>query len=188
MIMIIIITIIINNLVCFIISQTWFKNRRFKWRKQMKTADATRPGLFIPPPSLLVQPSPLSFPVWQPCMGSEHQQSDGNLYGYSNCCGVNSPRMLNFSKTQWWKWMFYDRDVNFIYHFASVICYWPFDVFCWVGVGVGGRGRSGWLLRIARDNRWKRGVGWGGSYCFLWWERKKIDENGVGWEGGDCLV
>ena len=118
------------------ISQTWFKNRRFKWRKQMKTADATRPGLFIPPPSLLVQPSPLSFPVWQPYIGSEHQQSDGNLYGYSNCCGVNSPRMLNFSKTQWWKWMFYDHDVNFIYHFASIICYWPFDVFVgWGGVG-----------------------------------------------------
>lgn len=45
----------------------------------MKTADATRPGLFIPTPSLLVQPSPLSFPVWQPCMGSEHQQSGGTF-------------------------------------------------------------------------------------------------------------
>lgn len=171
------ITIITNNLVCFIISQTWFKNRRFKWRKQMKTADATRPGLFIATPSQLVQPSPLSFPVWQPCVGSEHQQSDGNLYGYSNCCGVNSPRMLNFSKTQWWKWMFYDRDVNFIYHFACVICV---SRFCWVPGG-------GWLLRIARDNRWKRGLGWGGgSDCFLWWER--VDEIGVRWEGGDSFV
>ena len=59
------------------------------------------------------------------------------------------------------------------------------------GGGGGGGGGGWWLLRIARDNRWKRnrwkqGIGWGGSYCFLWWER--VDDSGVGWEGYDRFV
>ncbi|KAJ7314874.1 hypothetical protein OS493_039088 [Desmophyllum pertusum] len=74
-----------------VIVQTWFKNRRFKWRKELKMTSGTHPEPVMSPSPLLLYPNPPPLTY----RGPEHQQPEGSP---CQCC---APRMLYSNNTHW---------------------------------------------------------------------------------------
>ena len=79
------------------LSQTWFKNRRFKWRKEIKKAEEGRPERVMAASPVLLLPSSPALPYQRPNLApADHQ--DGSMY--AGCCAVN-PTMRFSSNTHW---------------------------------------------------------------------------------------
>ncbi|XP_066029027.1 retina and anterior neural fold homeobox protein 2-like [Pocillopora verrucosa] len=78
--------------------QTWFKNRRFKWRKELKMANGTHPEPVMSPSPLLVFPNPPPRTYREPFLGLEHQQHERSP---CRCCTITTSCMLYSGNTQW---------------------------------------------------------------------------------------
>ncbi|XP_020618276.1 homeobox protein Nkx-6.3-like [Orbicella faveolata] len=75
------------------IVQTWFKNRRFKWRKELKMANGTN----SPPSPVLLFPNPPALTYRGSTMGPEHQRAGWEGNSCQFC--VNSPPRFLYNNT-----------------------------------------------------------------------------------------
>ena len=85
------------NLFWLMLSQTWFKNRRFKWRKEIKKAEGGRPERVMAASSVLLLPSPPAMTYQRPNLAPADHQNGSMYAGY---CAVNPPMRFS-SNTRW---------------------------------------------------------------------------------------